>query len=153
MNTEEKAWETTLQILNYSEQTGAKLALKLQARGIPQDLAQQMVDKARAYKLIHDGDYARRLVEREKRKLRGPLRIKETLRAHGLDAQAIAIAIAQAQMTHAEIVRDMAKQALEKKFKKNHTVVERAKKIRFLISQGYDPDTIRNISGGFDNNG
>ena len=96
------------------------------------------------YKMLDDAAYAKALVARETRKRHGPLRIRETLRNHGIDDAAADNALAQAGCSDADSRLRQALSALEKIRKKTDTA-DAGKLTRYLFNRGFDHDTIRKV--------
>ncbi len=130
-----------MRLLQYGDQSARRLAYKLTAKGIDRETA----DAAAAYLAqkgyIHEDDTARLRAEQGVRKLWGPRRIREDLRANGFAPAAVA----EAMESISEV--DFEENCASVIRKKYHGVpedrTERQKLFAALARLGYDADVIR----------
>ncbi len=130
-----------MRLLQYGDQSARRLAYKLTAKGIDRETA----DAAAAYLAqkgyIHEDDTARLRAEQGVRKLWGPRRIREDLRANGFAPDAVA----EAMESVSEV--DFEENCATVIRKKYHGVpedrTERQKLFAALARLGYDADVIR----------
>lgn len=130
-----------LSLLQYGDQSARKLAFKLTAKGIDRDTAEAAAAFLSRKGYIREDDTARLRVEQDLRKLWGPRRIAEDLRAQGFSADAVASALDQLSDV------DFCESCAEVIHKKYRTVpADRAgqqKLIAALMRLGYDVGTAR----------
>ncbi len=138
-----------MRLLQYGDQSARRLAYKLRAKGIDRADA----DRAAAYLVekgyIHEDDTARLRAEESVRKLWGPRRIREDLRAHGFAPDAIAEAMESLDEVDfeencVELIRkkyrDIPKDRVERRAERR---AEQQKMIAALTRMGYDYELIR----------
>jgi len=136
-----------LRLLSGREHSRTELERKLQRfEEEPGSLALAL-DELEAKGFISAQRVVESVLNRRAAKL-GASRIKQELQAKGLDAQAVADAVADLRST--ELAR--ARAVWQKKFDQPaQDAAERAKQMRFLASRGFGGDTIhRLVSGGDD---
>ena len=136
-----------LRLLSGREHSRAELERKLQQfEEEPGSLALAL-DELQAKGFISEQRVVESVLNRRAAKL-GASRIKQELQAKGLDAQAVADAVADLRST--ELAR--ARAVWQKKFDQPaQDAAERVKQMRFLASRGFGGDTIhRLVSGGDD---
>ncbi len=130
-----------MRLLQYGDQSARRLAWKLTAKGIDRENA----DAAAAYLArkgyIHEDDTARLRAEQDVRKLWGPRRIREDLRANGFTPEAVTEAM--------EAIGDVDfEETCVAAMRKKYRVVpkdsgERQKMVAALVRLGYDFETVR----------
>lgn len=136
-----------LRLLSGREYSRLELERKLAAfEEEPGSLAAAL-DDLQAKGFISEQRVLESVVNRRAGKL-GAARIKQELQAKGLDAQAVADAVAGLRDTELERAREV----WRKKFgQPPDDATQRAKQMRFLASRGFGGDTIaRVVSGGDD---
>ncbi len=134
-----------MRLLEYGDQSERRLAFKLSAKGYDRALAAEAAAYLAAHGYIHEDDTACLRAEQGLRKLWGPRRIRDDLRANGFSPEAIEEAMEtllgdldEETLTEncAEVIR-----------RRYHGVPEdragRQKLTAALIRLGYDNDTVR----------
>jgi regulatory protein len=136
-----------LRLLSAREHSRAELERKLQRFEEEPGALARVLDALAAKDFINEGRVVSSVLYRRSPKL-GAARIKQELQAKGLDAKAIADAVASLRAS--EVAR--AREVWRKKFgSQPHDANERARQMRFLASRGFGGDTIhRVVSGGED---
>ncbi|MBI4668640.1 MAG: regulatory protein RecX, partial [Elusimicrobia bacterium] len=81
-------WQSALRSLARRAQSEEMLSAKLKFKGASDASVKQVIAKAKKYQLLDDKAYALMLAEREKGKGRGPLRIMQNLKFHGVKDEA-----------------------------------------------------------------
>ncbi len=129
-----------MRLLQYGDHSARRLAYKLTVRGTDRETAEAAVAYLVGKGYIHENDTARLRAEQGARKLWGPRRIREDLRANGFTSDAVdeameAVADADFEENCAQLIR-----------KKYRSVpadrAERQKMIAALLRWGYGMDVI-----------
>lgn len=128
-------------LLSRREHSRAELVLKLCSRGL---VASEV--EAAVAKLAHDGwqddaRFAEFLVRSRVSGGYGPIRIRAELATHGLDREAIAIALATFNGNWAENARDLVHRRYGSRLADDLAL--RRKAADFLLRRGFDGDCIR----------
>ena len=135
-----------LRLLSTREHSRAELERKLaQFEEEPGALA-KVLDTLAAKDFINEGRVVESVLHRRSAKL-GAQRIKQELRALGLEPEAVAQALDQLRISEVERARAV----WRKKFATPPAnAAERAKQMRFLASRGFGGDTIHKVVSGGD---
>ena len=130
-----------LSILQYGDQSARKLAFKLTAKGIDRAVAEEAAAYLSHKGYIHEDDTARLRAEQNLRKLWGPSRIAEDLRAQGFSSDTVSAVLDE--LSCVDFVANCTT-AIRKKYR---TVPSdragREKLIAALMRLGYDVGTVR----------
>ena len=130
-----------LQLLQYGDQSARRLSYKLTARGIDRASAEAAADYLAAHGYMHEDSAAIRRAEQGARKLWGPRRIREDLRAAGYPSDAIA----EAMEALADV--DFQENCLTLLRKKSPTLpadrAARQKLMAAVMRMGYEGDMVR----------
>jgi regulatory protein len=137
-----------MRLLARREHSADELKRKLLAKGFDRELADSVLEKLTARRLLSDERFASSLVRHRVNRGQGPVRIRAELRQQGIDAGRI-----DAELRGAELDWPaLAAQVRRRKFGKGapRTRNERAKQARFLQYRGFSADQIRAAFGGSD---
>ena len=130
-----------LSLLQYGDRSARRLTFQLTAKGVDRETAEAATAYLSSKGYIREGDTARLRAEQGARKLWGPRRIAEDLRAHGFSADAVESALDQ--LSDVDFGENCA-MVIRKKYR---TVpddrADRQKLIAALVRLGYDVDTAR----------
>ncbi len=130
-----------LSLLQYGDQSPRRLADKLTARGIPRETAAAAVEYLSAKGYIREDDTARLRAEQSVRKLWGPRRIREDLRAHGFSAEATEEALEG--LSEVDWAENCAA-AIRKKYREVPADRQQRQKLMAAILRlGYDSETVK----------
>jgi regulatory protein len=134
-----------LRLLSGREHSRAELERKLARFEEEPGALAAVLDKLQAKDFINEGRVVESVLHRRSAKL-GAQRIKQELRALGLEPEAVAQAVDRLRATELERAREV----WRKKFGAQPAdAAERGKQMRFLASRGFGGDTIhRVVSGG-----
>lgn len=133
-----------LRLLSGREHSRAELQRKLaQHETEPGELARAL-DELEAKGFINEQRVVESVLHRRASRL-GAARVKQELQAKGLDAQAVAEAVASLQDTE----EPRAREVWHKKFGAPPLDAnERAKQMRFLLTRGFSSDVVRRVVRG-----
>ncbi len=130
-----------LSLLQYGDQSRRRLADKLTARGISREVASAAVEYLSEKGYIREDDTARLRAEQGVRKLWGPLRIREDLRAHGFASDAIEEALEG--LSEVDWVESCAA-AIRKKYGEIPADRQQRQKLMAAVLRlGYDGETVK----------
>ena len=130
-----------ISLLQYGDQSRRRLGDKLTARGISREVASAAVDYLSEKGYIREDDTARLRAEQGVRKLWGPRRIREDLRAHGFSIEATDEALEG--LCEVDWTENCAA-AMRKKYGEiPEDRQERKKLMAAVLRLGYDSETIR----------
>lgn len=90
------AREIALRQLSVRARSRSELEKAMAARGVPQDVADQVLDRFTELRLVDDAGLARDWVDSAERRLRSRRAIEKELRTKGVDAETIAESLAAA---------------------------------------------------------
>ncbi len=138
---EQTPLQRALGLLVRREHSRRELGRKLVARGIEPEQAQAAVDKLASEGWQDDERFAEGLVRGQVNAGYGPLHIRAELGTHGLDSEAIAVAMDSYEGDHLENARDL----VRRRFGENgpQDLPQRRKAADLLARRGFDGDTIR----------
>ncbi len=130
-----------MNLLAYGDQSARRLAYKLTAKGVDRATAEEAARYLTEKGYIHEDDTARLRAEQGVRKLWGPRRIREDLRANGFTSEAVEEALETLREVNFEenclaLIRRKYGSVPEGR-------TEREKLVAALMRQGYDMDIIR----------
>lgn len=128
-------------ILQYGDQSERRLAFKLTAKGVDREIAALAAAYLSEKGYIREDDTARLRAEESLRKLRGPRRIREDLRALGFSSEAVDEAMEA--LSDVDFCENCAKLIRKKYRSVPNDRTERQKLIAAMMRQGYDADTVR----------
>jgi regulatory protein len=136
-----------LRLLSQREHSRFELERKLARFEEAPGALGKVLDQLAAKDFINEGRVIESVVNRRSAKL-GAARIRQELQAKGLEADAVAQAVASLRSTEVERAREI----WRKKFGEPPVdAAERGKQMRFLASRGFGGDTIHKVvSGGED---
>lgn len=128
-------------LLQYGDRSARKLAYRLTAKGIDRETAESAVAYLQKKGYIREDDTARLRAEQSVRKLWGPRRIREDLRAQGFSPEAVD----EAMESLSEVDwGESCAAAIRKKYRSiPEERAERQKLIASIMRLGYDVDTVR----------
>ena len=130
-----------LALLQYGDPSPRRLADKLIARGIPREIASEAVAYLSEKGYVRENDTARLRAEQGARKLWGPHRIREDLRAHGFSAEAAEDALEG--LSEVDWTENCA-EAIRKKYGEIPTDRQQRQKLMAAILRlGYDSETVK----------
>ena len=134
-----------VRLLARREHSTAELRRKLQARGHPQALVAEVVDRLAGKRLVSDERYVASFVHHHAERGQGPVRIRAELRQQGISDGDITEAFAQALERGAVDWMRLAAMVRRRRFGagRPHGAAERAKQARFLQYRGFEADQIR----------
>lgn len=141
-----------LRMLARREHSRAELERKLALHvdDTPEASAAQQIrsalDALAAHGLLSDQRAAESVLLAQGRR-HGVRRLEQTLRAKGLDAELVATTLQQARATELERAREVWRRRFGAA---PADAAERARQMRFLAGRGFDPDVIRRIVRGAD---
>ncbi len=134
-----------VRLLGRREHSRAELARKLSARGVPEQLIDDVLEGLRARRLQSDSRYAESLVNSRAGRGQGPVRILRELAAQGVDDAVAEEALAGAGQDFFALAADVRRrrfgEAAPSAWK------ERARQMRFLEYRGFTSDQIRAAFG------
>ena len=130
-------------LLQYGDQSGRRLVYKLTARGIDRAIAEEAVAYLADKGLIAEDRGAVRRAEQDARKLWGPRRIREDLRAQGYERDAIEAAMLALEDAEVDFARNCALVIRRKWGALPADRVARAKCRAALLRLGYEAETVR----------
>ena len=128
-------------LLARREHSVRELERKLVRKGIPKEIADQVISGLSGKGMVSDDRFAQSFVRQRATRGHGPVRIKAELAERGLDAQTI-----ERQLAAADIDWEaMARTVRQRKYGSSlpGTFPERAKQGRFLQYRGFTADQIR----------
>ena len=128
-------------ILQYGDQSERRLAFKLTAKGVDREVAALAAAYLSEKGYIREDDTARLRAEESLRKLRGPRRIREDLRALGFSSEAVDEAMEA--LSDVDFCENCAKLIRKKYRSVPNDRTERQKLIAAMMRQGYDADTVK----------
>jgi regulatory protein len=133
-------------LLARREHSAHELVAKLDQRGYDPEVAKRVLDDLERRGLLSDTRYVSALIAQRAARGHGPLRIRNELRASGVDA-----ALVEAEIERSE--RDWSALATEVRRKRFGEELpgdwpERARQSRFLQYRGFTGDQIRSALGG-----
>lgn len=135
-----------LRLLSSREHSRAELERKLAQFEEEPGALDKVLDTLAAKDFINEGRVVESVLHRRSAKL-GAQRIKQELRALGLEPEAVAQALDQLRTSEVERARTV----WRKKFATPPAnAAERAKQMRFLASRGFGGDTIHKVVSGSD---
>ncbi len=130
-----------MNLLQYGDQSARRLVYKLTVRGIPRETAEEAARYLTQKGYIHEEGTAALRARQGVRKLWGPRRIREDLRANGFAPEAIAEAMAELADVDFE---ENCVAVIRKKYAVPPCERSaRQKMMAALLRLGYDPDIIR----------
>ena len=130
-----------LALLQYGAPSSRRLADKLVARGVSRDTAAEAVAYLAERGYIREDHTARLRAEQGVRKLWGPRRIREDLRAHGFSPEAVEEALEELSEVDWE---ENCAAAIRKKYRViPEDRQERQKLMAAILRLGYDSETVR----------
>lgn len=133
-----------MQALARREHSRAELERKLAPHASSADELARALDELTAKGFISEARVVESVVH-QKAAVWGAQRIRQHLRAKGVDDAAVGAALAQLQTSEAERARVV----WTKRFGAVAlTPVERAKQWRFLVARGFAPDVVRQVVAG-----
>ncbi len=143
-----------MELLGYGDMSARRMVYKLTARGVTRETAGEAAAWLQAHGLLREDDAALRRAAQDARKLWGPRRILQDLRAQGYSAEASAAALAA--LTGADLDPDEELPPDLVDFEANCARVirrkfggvpddraERQRMVAALMRLGYDTDVIR----------
>lgn len=130
-----------LRALTRREYGEHELQRKLEQRGFPAELVTQALSALRGQGLLDDNRYADSAVRHHVLRGHGPIRIRAELRAHGLQSEAVELAIGGANVDWMQLACEVRRKRFGSALPK--TAAERAKQGRFLQYRGFDSAQIR----------
>ncbi|WP_416547127.1 recombination regulator RecX [Limnohabitans sp. DCL3] len=135
-----------LRLLSQREHSRSELERKLAPHEeVPGELAKAL-DELQGRDFINDGRAIESVVHRRSGKL-GAARVQQELAAKGLTGEAVAEAMAHLRDTEVERAREV----WRKKFGERASDANaRAKQIRFLMTRGFNPEVVRKVVQGAD---
>jgi regulatory protein len=138
--------QRALGLLVRREHSRKELARKLTSRGVQAEDAQAAVDRMTAEGWQDDARFAEQLVRSRANNGYGPLRIRAELGTHGLDREAVAIAMDTYDGDWADNARDL----VRRRFPGGaEDPAVRRKAADFLIRRGFSGDQVR-VAARFD---
>jgi regulatory protein len=133
-----------LRLLGQREHSRAELERKLRSHEVEPGELTSALDDLQAKGFINEQRVLESVVYRRAGKL-GAQRVKQELHAKGLDPDAIAVAVAGLQASEEERAREIRR----KKFGTPPVdAADRARQMRFLLTRGFGPSTIRRVVAG-----
>ena len=135
-----------LRLLSQREHSRSELERKLAPHEeVPGELSKAL-DELQGRDFINDGRAIESVVHRRSGKL-GAARVQQELAAKGLTGEAVAEAMAHLRDTEVERAREV----WRKKFGERASDANaRAKQIRFLMTRGFNPEVVRKVVQGAD---
>jgi regulatory protein len=135
-----------LRLLSQREHSRSELERKLAPHEeVPGELAKAL-DELQGRDFINDGRAIESVVHRRSGKL-GAARVQQELAAKGLTGEAVAEVMAHLRDTEVERAREV----WRKKFGERASDANaRAKQIRFLMTRGFNPEVVRKVVQGAD---
>lgn len=133
--------QRALGLLTRREHSSRELTRKLTARGVEKDAARAAVDKLAQAGWQDDTRFAESLVRSRAMNGYGPIRIRAELGTHGLDREAVALAMDAFDGDWAENARDL----VRRRFGAGITADRdrQRKAAEFLVRRGFAADQIR----------
>ncbi len=138
--------ERALGLLTRREHSKQELARKLAARGIEPAQAKAAVTKLAEDGWQSDDRFAELLIRSRAAKGYGPLRIRAELATHGLDREAVSVAMEAFEGDWTEKASDL----VRRRFGPGNPndLAQRRKVADFLFRRGFDHDTVSAVSAG-----
>jgi len=138
-----------LKLLSQREHSRTELERKLAPHEQEPGQLKRALDELQARGFIDEQRVIDSLVHRRAGKL-GAGRVRQELRAKGLDAERVALAMASLQGTEVQRAREV----WRKKFgEPPENAADRAKQARFLAARGFSGEVIRKVLGGVEDDG
>lgn len=137
--------ERALRLLSRREHSRAELARKLAAHGEPEAIA-AVLDALEREGLLSDARYAEALAHAYQGR-HGSLRLQQTLRRQGVEADLTDTAVQRARAQDLEACRAL----WQKKFgTPPATLKDKARQYRFLMGRGFPAEIVARVVGGPD---
>ena len=137
-----------VRLLARREHSRAELLRKLDARGAPPELAEEVLDALAARGLQSDERYAESLVASRASRGQGPVRMRRELAERGVAAPIIDGALQAADVDWFTLARDTRRRRFGSELPQEWN--ERVRQSRFLEYRGFSSDQIRFALGGDD---
>ena len=138
-----------LKLLNRRDYGVRELCERLVARGFQRPIAEAVVEKLRAEKLVDDARFAEHFVAYHANRGQGPVKIAHRLREAGVAGEEIAAAVDAGAAEWRQRCADIRRRRFGAKAPA--TWAERGKQARFLSQRGFSAEQIRAAIGqGFD---
>ena len=128
-------------LLARREHSVRELERKLVRKGIPKEIADQVISGLSGKGMVSDDRFAHSFVRQRATRGHGPVRIKAELAERGLDAQTIACHLPQGAVDWEAIARTVRLRKYGSPIPR--TFAERAKQGRFLQYRGFTADQIQ----------
>ena len=132
--------QRALGLLARREHSRKELNRKLTSRGLDAGEVEAAVDRLAGEGWQDDSRFAESLVRSRAASGYGPLRIRAELSTHGLDGEAIAVAMGTFEGDWKENARDLVRRRFGKALDE---LAVRRKAADFLIRRGFDGDSVR----------
>lgn len=135
------AFEKAVDYLSRGMKTEKQMRDYLEKKGYGNEIVQCVLEKLHHYRYLDDDQYALIFVE-QNRKTKGERRLKQELRQRGISgARADRAALADPETEHRNAC------ALAEKYMRNkpHDIKNMQRLQRFLVSRGYDYETVNGI--------
>lgn len=138
---DQRLWDSALRLLSRRDHSRRELGQKLQQRQFDRTQIELALDKLEARDWLSDLRFAQVQVRQHIYKKHGPIRIKIELQRKGVQADYIEQALAQEAADWFEL----ALACYQSRFtpEVNLEFKEKAKRMRYLQSRGFNPDQIR----------
>ena len=134
-----------LRWLNRRDYATQELAARLAERGVAGTVAQQVVDRLVAERLVDDARFASHYVDWQAGRGQGPVRIALELRERGVGAEVIEAAVASRDGRWREACRQLRRRRFGEAAPPDYK--ERARQARFLQYRGFSADQVRAALG------
>jgi len=135
--------QRALGLLARREHSRKELSRKLTSRGLDAGEVAAAVDRLAGEGWQDDTRFAESLVRSRATSGYGPLRIRAELSTHGLDGDAVALAMGTFEGDWAENARDLVRRRFGKSL---DDLAQRRKAADFLIRRGFDGDSVRSAT-------
>ena len=136
---------TAVRLLARREHSRKELARKLHARGVPPDLADEVLQSLQSRRLQSDERYAESLVNSRVARGQGPVRIRRDLAQQGIPDAEIDAALEAAGVDWYALARETRVRRFGEEAPAEWK--ERARQTRFLEYRGFNGDQIREALG------
>ncbi len=132
-----------MKLLARREHSRAELRAKLAAKGCAADVAEAVVGRLEAERLLSEDRFAESYVQARRRRGYGPVRIREELSRRGLDDDTIARWLDAGSREWLEEMRRVRRKKFGTTMPGDYR--ERARQARFLQYRGFPAEQIRQI--------